>query len=221
MKAVADDGVLLLHGIARTSASMRAMQRALEAAGYSVLNLDYRSRHLPLDALADAIHPPVSRFAAAVPGAVHVVAHSMGGLLTRVYLARRRPARLGRIVMLGTPNNGSELADMLCAWPLYRAVFGLAGQQLVTAQGADLLSLLGMADYEVGIVAGNRPLNPLAAARLLPGPNDGKVTVASTRLAGMADHLVIRTSHTRLPSHPDAVAAALRFLRNGTFGAAP
>ena len=78
-----------------------------------------------------------------------------------------------------------------------------------------------MADYEGGIVAGNRPLNPLAAARLLPGPNDGKVSVASTRLAGMADHLVLPTSHTRLASHPQAVAAALRFLRGGSFGAAP
>lgn len=214
------DGVVLLHGIARTSVSMRVMQRALEAAGYPVLNLDYRSRHLPLDALAEAIHPSVSRFAAAMPGAVNVVAHSMGGLLARAYLARHRPARLGRAVMLGTPNGGSEIADLLRAWPLYRAVFGPAGQQLVTAQGAELLNLFGTVDYEVGIVAGSRPMNPLAAAWLLPGPNDGKVSLASTRLAGMADHLVIPTSHTRLASHPEAVAAALRFLRGGAFGAA-
>ena len=213
------DAVLLLHGIARTSASMRALQRALEAAGYPVLNLDYRSRRLPLADLAEAIHPAVSRFAAATEGALHVAAHSMGGLLARVYLARHRPARLGRTVMLGTPNNGSEVADFLRGWPPYRLVFGPAGQQLVTGQTVELKAALGAVDYELGILAGDRPLNRFAAALLLPGPNDGKVTVASTRLAGMADHRVIHTSHTRLASHPEAIAAALRFLRDGSFGA--
>ena len=212
------DGVLLLHGIARTSASMRSLQRALEGAGHGVLNLDYRSRHMPLVDLAEAIHPAVGRFADAVPGALHVVAHSMGGLLARVYLARHRPARLGRVVMLGTPNRGSEVAAVLRGWPPYRLVFGPAGQQLVTRQAPELRAALGAVDYALGVLAGDRPLNPLAAALLLPGPNDGKVTVASTRLASMADHRVIPTSHTRLVAHPDAVAATLRFLRAGTFG---
>lgn len=212
------DAVLLLHGIARTSASMRAMERALERAGYRVLNLDYRSRHLPLGDLAEAIHPAVSRFAAAAPGAFHAVGHSMGGLLLRAYLARHRPARLGRCVMLGTPNNGSELADRLRGWPLYRLAFGPAGQQLVTTPGDALRAALGTVDYELGVLAGDRPLSTLAAALLLPGPSDGTVTVASTRLAGMADHRVVPTSHTRLTSHPEAVAATLRFLRSGRFG---
>ena len=200
---------------------MRPMRQALESARHPVLNLDYRSRHLPLDALAASIHPSVAGFAATIPGALHVVAHSMGGLLARAYLARHRPARLGRVVMLGTPNGGSEVADLLRDWPLYRIVFGPAGQQLVTRQTPDLRAALGMVDYDLGILAGDRPLNPFAAALLFAGPNDGKVSVASTRLAGMADHCVIATSHTRLPSHPQAVAAALRFLRDGNFGAAP
>ena len=120
--------------------------------------------------------------------------------------------------MLGTPNNGSEVADLMRAWPPYRLVFGPAGQQLVTRQTDELKAAFGTVDYDLGILAGDRPLNPLAAALLLPGPNDGKVTVASTRLAGMADHRVIRTSHTRLASHPEAIAATLRFLRDGCFG---
>ncbi|MGI3899473.1 MAG: esterase/lipase family protein [Janthinobacterium lividum] len=215
------DGVLLLHGIARTSASMRALQRALEGEGYAVLNLDYRSRHLRLDALADAMHPAVARFADAYPGGLHVVAHSMGGLLARVYLARNRPARLGRVVMLGTPNGGSEVADALRGCPLYRLVFGPAGQQLVTTPDEVLRLSFGEVDYDLGVLAGDRPLIPLAAGLLLPGPNDGKVTVASTRLLGMADHCTVRTSHTRLVSHPEAIAATLRFLRHGRFGAAP
>lgn len=120
--------------------------------------------------------------------------------------------------MLGTPNGGSEIADRLHGWPPYRLVFGPAGQQLVTAQGEAMRDAFGAADYDLGILAGDRPLVPFAAALLLPGPNDGKVTVASTRLAGMADHRVIHTSHTRLASHPEAARATLSFLRSGSFG---
>ncbi len=215
------DGVLLLHGIARTSASMRRLQRALEQAGYAALNLDYRSRHLPLDALVEAIHPAVARFTAASPGKLHIVAHSMGGLLARLYVARHRPARLGRVVMLGTPNGGSEVADFLRDWLLYRLIFGPAGQQLVTTPNDALLLAFGAVDYDLGVLAGDRPLIPLAAGLLLPGPNDGKVTVASTRLVGMADHYTLRRSHTRLASHPEAIAATLRFLADGRFGVPP
>ena len=211
------DGVVLLHGIARTSASMRPMRRALEGEGFAVLNLDYRSRHLPLDALARSIHGPVERFAATIPGALHVVAHSMGGLVTRAYLARHRPPRLGRVVMLGTPNGGSEVADLLRNSALYRAVFGPAGQQLATAQTPELRTTLGAVDYPLGVLAGDRPLNLLAAALILPGPSDGTVTVASTRVAGMADHAVVRTSHTRLIGHPEAIRATVAFLRRGSF----
>ena len=211
------DGVVLLHGIARTSASMRPLQRALTGAGFSVLNLDYRSRHLPLAALAESIRPAVERFAAATVGETHLVAHSMGGLLARIYLARHRPARLGSVVMLGTPNAGSEVADRLGHFALYRVVFGPAGQDLVTAQGPELRTSLGEVDYPLGVIAGDRPLNPFASSLFLPGPNDGKVTVASTRLRGMADHIVIGTSHTRLIGHPEAVAQAIAFLRHGAF----
>ena len=214
-------GGVLLHGITRSSTSLRALQGAIEREGYAALNLDYRSRHLPLADLAEAIHPAVSRFAETTPGALHVVGHSMGGLLARVYLTRHRPARLGRVVMLGTPNGGSQIADLLRHWASYRFVCGPAGQQLLTAQSPELLAALGTVDYELGVIAGNRPMNPLAAVWLLPGPNDGKVSVESTRLAGMADHLVIPTSHTRLASHPQAMAATLRFLRGGSLGAAP
>ena len=211
------DGVVLLHGIGSTSASMRPLRRALEADGFAVLNLDYRSRSRPLAALAEAIHGPIARFAETMPGATHVVAHSMGGLLTRAYLARRRPERLGRVVMLGTPNGGSEMADRLRDQALYRLVFGPAGQQLVTAQDAELRATLGSVDYPLGVLAGDRPISPVFAALLLPSPNDGKVSVASTRVAGMADHRVIHTSHTRLIAHPEAIGAVRRFLSAGRF----
>ena len=215
------DGVVLLHGIARRSTSMNAMQRALEAAGYAVLNLDYPSRHLPLAALADTIHAAVARFGEAVPGATHVVAHSMGGLLIRAYLARQRPVRLGRVVMIGTPNGGSEIADVLGTWPLYELVFGPAGQQLGTHQDPAFAASLGTVDYPLGIIAGNRPLIRRLSSLFIAGPNDGKVSVASTRISGMADHLVVPASHTWLIRHPAAIRATMDFLRDGRFPVSP
>lgn len=211
------DGVVLLHGIGRGSASMRPLQRALTAEGFSVLNLDYRSRHLPLAALAESVHPAVARFAAATAGETHLVGYSMGGLLARVYLARHRPARLGRVVMLGTPNAGSEIADRLRGVALYRFAFGPAGQDLFTVQHPDLRAALGEVDYPLGVIAGDRPFSPLASSLLLPGPNDGRVTVARTRLDGMADHIVVGTSHMGLVRHPEAVAQTIAFLRHGAF----
>lgn len=122
------DGVVLLHGISRTSRSFQKMQTALEAAGFATLNVGYASRSKPIEALAEDIHPAVERFAESLDGSVHFVCHSMGGLLARVYVARHRPQRLGRMVMLGTPNGGSEIADRLKHIGVYRAWFGPAGQ---------------------------------------------------------------------------------------------
>ena len=208
-------GVVLLHGIARTSRSLRRIESALRAAGFATLNLDYASREKPFAALAADIHPQVSEFADTTDQ-LHFLAHSMGGLLTRVYLARHRPARLGRVVMLGTPNGGSEVADLLKNLSLYRAFYGPAGQQLTTTQD-DSLRSLPPPDYPVGIIAGIRPLDPIAAYFILPRPNDGRVSLQSAQLANMADLTTVKASHTGLVRHPVAVAQAVAFLRDGCF----
>jgi pimeloyl-ACP methyl ester carboxylesterase len=126
-------GVVLLHGIARTSASLTKLERALRTAGFATLNVDYPSRSKPIAKLADDIHPTITRFAER-NAPLHFVAHSMGGLVTRAYVARYRPARLAGVVMLGTPNGGSEVADVLRGSRLYRAFYGPAGIELTTTR---------------------------------------------------------------------------------------
>jgi len=212
------DGVVLLHGISRTARSFRKIQTALEAADFATLNIDYPSRHHALDALAEHIHPAVTHVAAGIAGQLHFVGHSMGGLLARVYLSRYRPERLGRVVMLGTPNGGSEIADRLKNVSLYRAWFGPAGEPLVTRRDAATSALFPPVDYPVGIIAGNRSVDP-AASLFLPKPHDGRVSVENTKLDGMTDHLVIGTSHPWLPGNGVAVAQTIAFLRDGRFAA--
>jgi pimeloyl-ACP methyl ester carboxylesterase len=211
-----NEGVILLHGISRTQHSMHRMESALAAHGLTVLNLGYASRHKSLQELAHDIHADIAAFIAAVTGPVHIVAHSMGGLLAQVYLARHPHPRIGRIVMLGTPNKGSEIADLLRDHPWYRRWFGPAGQQLVTQRDRATSNLFSPLSHPVGVIAGNRSLDPFAWV-YLPKPNDGRVSVANTRMEGMADHIVVDTAHAFLPVDPEAIEQTIAFLRDGKF----
>jgi pimeloyl-ACP methyl ester carboxylesterase len=210
------DGVVLLHGISRTALSFRKMQLALERAGFTTLNLDYLSRSKALEALAEDIHPAIQRFADSIDTSVHFVGHSMGGLLARVYIGRYRPKRLGRVVMLGTPNGGSEIADRLKNFGAFRAFFGPAGQQLGTQRSAVDDAMLPPIDYPVGVIAGNRSIDPVAGT-MLPKPHDGRVSVANTRLDGMADHIIVETSHPWLVRNGLAIEQTITFVRDGSF----
>jgi pimeloyl-ACP methyl ester carboxylesterase len=192
------------------------MEAALRQSGLTTLNVDYASRKKPIEALAADIHRPIAEFALATDGPIHIVAHSMAGLLARAYIARHRPVRLGRVVMLGTPNGGSEVADFLKRFALYRAFYGPAGQQLTTARDPTLRSLPPL-DYAVGIIAGIRTLDPFASCFILPRPNDGQVSLQSCKLQGMADHIAIEASHTGLVRDPAAIAQTIAFLDSGRF----
>lgn len=208
--------VVLLHGISRTPRSMRMLERCLTVEGYRTANWGYASRTHDLGVIADQLAPKLADFAEGERGPVHLVTHSMGGLVARVLLARSRPRWLGRVVMLAPPNQGSEVADMFAAFPPYRWWFGPAGAQLVTRRDAKTAGLFGPIDYELGIIAGRRSLYPAASA-LLPRPNDGRVSVAATAIEGMADHIVLPTSHPMIVRDRAATEQVIAFLRDGRF----
>jgi pimeloyl-ACP methyl ester carboxylesterase len=210
------EGVVLLHGIARSSASLSKMERALQHAGFKTLNLDYPSRTHPLETLAEIIHAPIERFLASGIGTLHFVTHSMGGLVARAYLTRYRPVQLGRVVMLGTPNQGCEIADRLARFALYRRFFGPAGGQLGTHRDAALHALLGVIDYPVGIIAGDRTLYPISWL-LIPGPNDGRVSVARSTVAGMTAHLTVHATHSFMIRNATVIRQSIAFLKDGHF----
>ena len=209
------ESVVLLHGILRTHRNMARLARALEDDGYHTLNISYPSTSLPLETLAEHLHARVEEQARLAAGPLHFVGFSMGSLLIRTYIARFRPDRLGRVVMIGPPNKGSGYADRLQHLPPFRWLYGPAGQQLITDQRAfDFLA--APVDYELGIIAGNRSIDPLARF-FLKAPHDGKVEVTHTMLDGMKEHKVLPVAHTLMPTDRHVIDAARRFLNTGTF----
>ena len=210
-------GVVLLHGIFRTARSMERLARHLRQNGYAVLNVDYPSTRLPLESIIEVIHPTIENFIREVDGPVSFVGYSMGGLVIRAYLAKYRPPQLARVVMLGTPNGGSEIADRFKNLRLYQRFYGPAGQQLITVQEA-FLHLFGQTDYDVGVIAGNWSIDPISSW-IIGQSNDGKVSVNSTRLLGMKDHIIVPVPHTLFPVMKIVHRQTLAFLETGMFAA--
>ena len=210
--------VVLLHGMGRSAWSMSRLACSLERDGYEVLNLWYPSRSMALPAIARDWLPQRLASTAAAPR-IHFVTHSMGGILVRAWLREcGAPANLGRVVMLAPPNAGSELSDRLHGFAPARWWTGVNLGLLRT--GADSLpQQLGAwpaGTSELGIIAGRTSLNPFFGASL-PKPHDGKVSVASTHLAGETDHLVVPFSHTWLAWRDHTHRQVKAFLQRGRF----
>ncbi|MDX1754512.1 MAG: alpha/beta fold hydrolase [Marinobacter sp.] len=208
--------VVLLHGLARSADSMTEMEEALKAAGYRTCNIDYPSTDHPIQELASAhVLPALRACTENAPSPLDFVTHSMGGILVRHLRTTEPTLHFGRVVMLGPPNQGSEVVDKLGDLAPFEWINGPAGQQLGTEAG-DLPQSLGATDLEVGIIAGEDSINPILSL-LIPGEDDGKVSLENAKLEGMSDFLVVPVSHPFLMNDEDVIAQTIHFLEHGEF----
>ncbi len=212
----ASECVILLHGLARTERSLLKLERHLKTIGFHVVNVGYPSRKENIQTLAlNAIQNACNQCSNVGAVKTHFVTHSMGGILVRYYLEHNDIPHLGRVVMLSPPNRGSEAVDIFKGTKIFQWLNGPAGQQLGTDESS-LPKTLAAPRYEVGIITGDWTINPILSL-LIPGKDDGKVSVESAKLEGMKDFLVVPEAHTFIMYDDEVLRQVTYFLKHGMF----
>jgi len=196
--------VVLVHGMGRTHYSMRPVETALAAAGFDVINHRYPSRRRTVQESGEALAAQVAALESRDDVArIHMVGHSLGNIVIRWVAANRRPAKIGRIVMLAPPNQGAHLADRFAPWLSWLSE-PLA--DLTTAETSAARMIPTPPGLEIGIIAGSL---------------DRTVRVPETMLVGQKEQIVVSSGHTFIMRKPLVHHLIVHFLRHGTFLEAP
>ncbi len=217
VRADAQQVVVLLHGHARKPSSMKKLEVALRAEGFQVCNIGYPSTEYPIEILTrESVLPSLRKCVSNLSHPVDFVTHSMGGILVRQLHALAPEVRIGRVVMLGPPNQGSEIVDKLARLDPLHIVATPAGLQLGTAPDAVPVAL-GPVDFETGIIAGTHTISPILSTFILAGDDDGTVSVESTKIQGMRDFVLVPTVHPFLMNNKESIRQTVHFLKYGNF----
>jgi pimeloyl-ACP methyl ester carboxylesterase len=207
--------VALLHGILLSNAFMGPLALHLRRRGFKTFNFSYASRSHKIETLANHIFEKLKEHDIESFDHIHFVGHSMGGLIIEELLQHHKFGNLGRVVMIGTPHFGSELANALQNKSWYQRLFGPAGQQLTTHARENWADY--RADYPLGSIAGTTQPFYWPANKYFTGDHDGRVAVSSTKVPGMADHICLPFDHTALPFMPKTSHQVSTFLEKGAF----
>lgn len=201
--------VILIHGLWMRGLVLLPHQRWLRGEGFAARRFSYPSWR---SGLADNARL-LSKFVGETPGAViHLVAHSLGGLVALKMLSRDADARIQRVVLLGTPYAGCHCGSALAATPALAALVGRTFGDWFRQPRPALPPAV-----EVGTIAGTRSIS---FGRLIPGlarPNDGLVAVEETRIAAAKDAITLNVSHSGMLVSRACAGAITDFLRRGSF----
>ncbi len=202
--------VILLHGLALSSLFMLPLKNSLEKEGYYVHNVDYPSTDFPISYLAST-YVSKALIECANFDTIHFVTHSMGGIVLRYYLKHNSVQNLGNVVMLAPPNKGTHIVDVMKNFFLFRWIFGETAKEL-SAKSNSIPNTLGAVNFPLGIIAGNSAFN-IVGMLLLARPHDGIVSVESTKVEGMKEHIILNVSHTLLLKNREVFLHVKDFLK--------
>ena len=202
--------VILVHGLWMRGFAFLALRHRLTRSGYSsVYSFSYPSVSRGLDANSSALSHYIS---STFGNTIHLVGHSLGGLVILNMLAQEPDPRIGRVVLMGSPCAGSHCASKLLHTPGLSKIAGLSIRDSLMKARWEL-----PANVEIGVLAGNRSFG---LGRLIPGlprPNDGVVSVVETRLAESRDNVTLPVSHSEMLISPSCAAQVASFLNYGHF----
>jgi pimeloyl-ACP methyl ester carboxylesterase len=208
--------VLLLHGLSKSPHIMADMERFLAHKGYHCHNIGYDSMKLSIFECAQSVLARLQKSRLGREEIIlDVVAHSLGGLVSLLLISQLCPTEnWGRVVLLGTPIQGSLLAQQLSQFWLYRRWYGKAGVEV-----GNYGKTLDPIDNQCGVIAGTASSIPdrLFAGWLGWEGHDGKILAAETKIDNMTDYLEFPATHPQLPKVPGIMLQTLSFLKTGHF----
>ncbi len=200
--------IALVHGLWNRGWTMAAMAKRLRSHGHQVVVFSYPTRADSLVGHADELYAFLDKNRAEE---LHLVGHSMGGLVILNMLSRYRDLPPGRIVLMGTPVKGSATVKRLQKLPGQQFIFGKVRQGLLqgfqhTPNGR-----------ETGVISGTRALGLGQIAGKHGEPNDGTVSVRETQLEGLKDSIELAVAHSEMLVSAEVVEQVEQFLFNGQF----
>jgi pimeloyl-ACP methyl ester carboxylesterase len=200
---------IIVHGLWVSGRAMLFLRTRLGHMGYQAVSFSYHSVHDDLSRNAARLFDFAAQVAA---DKIHLVGHSLGGLLILQMLRDYRDPRFGRVVLAGSPFQGCHAAEGLSHFALGKNILGKSIQQWFAQERPEVAKR-----YEIGVISGNRSLG---LGRLIPGlanPNDGTITVDETLIPGARDHIVLHVSHTEMVISAHVAKQIHAFLQHGRF----
>jgi triacylglycerol lipase len=213
---MAAECVVLIHGFGRSSFSLSKIKNRLEDNGYKTILPDYPSRKYNIEQLTNDYVIPIIEQEAKNCSKLHFVGYSMGGIITRFIITKKRPANLGKVVFLAAPNSGAEVIESFNKYSWFRRIFGPAIDD-ITPNASFINNLPKYVDYEAGVIAGRLSANPITSLLILEGEDDGTVSVESTKIDGMKEHIILNSTHSTLLNSEIAAEQIENFISNGNF----
>lgn len=208
--------VVLVHGLWRSGWAMRSIAKDLEEYAYHTVSISYPSTSMTIPEIADTYMPPaIEECKKNGAEQIHIVSHSMGGIVVRQYLQTHNLPEGSKVVMLSPPNQGSELSDKFGEESWYQFFVGPAGSSLSNNEGG-IIPTLKKVNASVGVIAGYRDWSVWPSS-WLPEPNDGTVSVESMKLAEMDDFVLVNSGHAMMRFHADTHEQIRYFLTQGSF----
>jgi len=208
--------VVLVHGLWRSGWAMRSIANDLEDFAYQTVSISYPSTSMNIPEIAENYLPAaIAECKQGGAEQIHLVSHSMGGIVVRQYLQTNHLPLGGKVVMLSPPNQGSELSEKFGDAGWYQHIVGPAGVSL-SKKESGIISTLKAVKEPVGIIAAYRDWS-LWPSAWLPAPNDGTVSVESMALAEMDDFVLINSGHAMMRFNSVTHQQIRYFLATGEF----